>query len=65
MKFTRMQNNGESDYFSSFGEPEHRLSYCASLDVLGFSEKIRDSYKDGSANALLKSFHQILAKRIA
>jgi len=32
---------------------------------LGFSERIRTSYKDGTANALLESFHKILAKSIA
>lgn len=54
----------KSDYFSA-GKPAHRLSYCAFLDVLGFSERIRESYKDGSADALLESFHQILAASIA
>ena len=54
----------KSDYFSA-GKPVHRLSYCAFLDVLGFSDRIRDSYKDGSADVLLESFHQVLAKSIA
>lgn len=63
MKSTHMQNNGKSDYFSN-GKPVHRLSYCAFLDVLGFSERIRTSYQDGSADKLLESFHQILAKSI-
>ncbi|GAB2750391.1 hypothetical protein GCM10027019_31320 [Melaminivora jejuensis] len=59
------EKNGEkTDYFSA-GKPVHRLSYCAFLDVLGFSERIRTSYKDGTANALLESFHKILAKSIA
>ncbi len=64
MKLTHKQNNGKSDYFSA-GKPVHRLSYCAFLDVLGFSERLRASYKDGSADTLLESFHQILAKSIA
>lgn len=64
MKPTHLQNKGKSDYFSN-GKPVHRLSYCAFLDVLGFSERIRASYKDGNANKLLQSFHQILAKSIA
>ncbi|PFH13337.1 hypothetical protein [Burkholderia sp. JKS000303] len=54
----------KSDYFSA-GKPVHRLSYCAFLDVLGFSERIRDSYTDGGADTLLETFHQILAKSIA
>lgn len=64
MKSTHKQNNGKSDYFFA-GKPVHRLSYCAFLDVLGFSERLRASYKDGSADTLLESFHQILAKSIA
>lgn len=64
MKSTHQQNNEKSDYFSN-GKPVHRLSYCAFLDVLGFSERIRASYKDGNANNLLGSFHQVLAKSIA
>lgn len=54
----------KSDYFLA-GKPVHRLSYCAFLDVLGFSERIRDSYKNGSADTLLESFHEILARSIA
>ena len=42
----------------------HRLSYCAFLDVLGFSERIRANYKDGSADNVLESFHKILARSI-
>ncbi|MFM2275665.1 MAG: hypothetical protein RL211_1537 [Pseudomonadota bacterium] len=64
MKSTHKQSTDKSDYFVS-GKPVHRLSYCAFLDVLGFSERIRTSYKDGSADKLLESFHQILAKSIA
>lgn len=64
MKSTRKQKNEKSDYYSA-GKPTHRLSYCAFLDVLGFSERVRASYKDDSADTLLKRFHQILAKSIA
>lgn len=64
MKSTNKHSKEKSDYFSA-GNPVHRLSYCAFLDVLGFSERISASYKDGSADKLLKSFHQILAKSIA
>ncbi|WP_447899148.1 hypothetical protein [Stenotrophomonas maltophilia] len=54
----------KSEYFFD-GKPAHRQSFCAFLDVLGFSERISASYKDGSADTLLGSFHQILAKSIA
>lgn len=53
-----------SDYFNA-GTPVHRLSYCAFLDVLGFTEKIRASYEDGSGDVLLGEFHAILARSIA
>lgn len=64
MKTTTKQNQGKSDYFSA-GKPVHRLSYCAFLDVLGFSDRILADYKDGGADKLLESFHKILAKSIA
>jgi hypothetical protein len=64
MKKNPKNSNGKSDYFVA-GKPVHRLSYCAFLDVLGFSERLRASYKDGSADTLLESFHRILAKSIA
>ncbi len=54
----------KTDYFAA-GKPVHLLSYCAFLDVLGFSERIRTSYKDDTANTLLERFHRILAKSIA
>ncbi len=60
-----MQSEEKLSYFSS-GKPEHRLSYCAFLDVLGFSERIRNaSHTSDSANELLQSFHHILTKSIA
>ncbi len=64
MKTTKKRKHENSDYFSA-GEPVHRLSYCAFLDVLGFSERILASYKDGSADELLGKFHKILARGIA
>lgn len=51
-------------YFFRNGKPMHRLSYCAFLDVLGFSERVRESYKSGREDLLLESFHQALANRI-
>lgn len=34
-----MQPSRKDDYFEA-GQPVHRTSYCAFLDVLGFSERI-------------------------
>lgn len=63
MKSTKKQNKRKSDYFSA-GKPVHRRSYCAFLDVLGFSERIRSSYKEGGEDKLLASFHKIIARSI-
>lgn len=46
------------------GKPVHRLSYCAFLDVLGFSDRIRESYKSKSQDVLLEKFHSILGESI-
>jgi len=64
MKSNTRRSTAKSDYFAA-GKPVHRLSYCAFLDVLGFSERISASYKDDSADKLLESFHKILAESIA
>ncbi len=53
----------KDDYFQA-GKPVHRLSYCALLDVLGFSERIRASYINKTANKLLQQFHAIFDKRV-
>lgn len=64
MKSTSKKNRDKLDYFSA-GKPVHKVSYCAFLDVLGFNDRIRASYRDGSSDKLLRSFHQILARSIA
>lgn len=53
----------KTDYFSG-GKPVHRISYCAFLDVLGFSKRIEHSYHDKNYDNLLKEFHQILTNSI-
>lgn len=55
----------EKDAYLEAGKPVHRLSYCAFLDVLGFSERIRASHKNKSADRLLQEFHAIFKKRIS
>ena len=54
----------KDDYIRA-GQPVHKLSYCAFLDVLGFSARIEQSFKDGLGDVLLQEFHGILAKQIA
>ena len=54
----------KDDFFEN-GKPVHKTAYCAFLDVLGFSERIRESYKLGTHDSLLASFHSILGKAIA
>jgi hypothetical protein len=57
-------DHAKDDYLEN-GQPIHRLSYCAFLDVLGFSARIRASYKDKTANALLRQFHAIFKRRVS
>ena len=59
-----MPTHPEKDDYLEVGKPVHRLSYCAFLDVLGFSERIRMSYKDNAGNKLLQEFHGIFERRI-
>jgi hypothetical protein len=58
-----MTMHTKDDYFEA-GKPIHKTSYCAFLDVLGFSERIKDSFKEKKGNRLLRTFHTILSKRI-
>ncbi|MBQ4775612.1 hypothetical protein [Pectobacterium versatile] len=53
----------KSDYFHN-GKPVHRNSYCAFLDVLGFSERTRASYDNKTEDILLMEFHQILTESL-
>lgn len=58
-----MTKTEKRDYFE--GErPVHRTSYCAFLDVLGFSERITESFKKNKGDELLQEFHKILSERI-
>lgn len=56
-------HHAKDDYLKN-GQPVQRLSYRAHLDILGFSARIRASYKDGTADELLRQFHAIFEKRI-
>ena len=53
----------KDDYWKN-GKPVHQVSYCAFLDVLGFSDRIRASYKNKTANKLLRQFHAIFDRQI-
>ncbi|MCY7297526.1 hypothetical protein [Alteromonas sp. a30] len=52
------------DFFEN-GKPVHRLSYCAFLDLLGFSARTKESYKNQTGNQLLQEFHEIFSNQIA
>ena len=54
----------KSQFFDDDGNPIHKLSYCAFLDVLGFSALISESFEQGKENELLKNFHAEISKRI-
>ncbi|MFC3651301.1 hypothetical protein ACFONN_07085 [Dyella humi] len=58
-----MKTLQKRDYFDG-DNPVHKTSYCAFLDVLGFSERISASFKDGCGDELLQKFHAILQNRI-
>jgi hypothetical protein len=58
-----MKKSRKDDYFEN-GSPVHRTSYCAFLDVLGFSDRIGESFKEKKGNQLLQAFHEILSKQI-
>lgn len=44
------------------GNPVHRISFCAFLDVLGFSARIRESYAQENGDSLLQEFHSTFAE---
>lgn len=51
-------------YYMEGDRPVHRLSYCAFLDVLGFSDSIEASYKDGVQDDLLYRFHAVFKRHL-
>ena len=59
-----MRKTIDKNDYTHNGKPIHKLSYCAFLDILGFSERSRASYKNGTANQLLQDFHSIFKSQI-
>lgn len=58
-------NNWETrkrNFYIQDEKPVHKLSYCAFLDVLGFSARTTESYKSGSADKLLGEFHEVFTE---
>ncbi len=53
----------KSDYFKA-GKPIHRRSYCAFLDVLGFTERTNSSYNDKIGDELLQDFYGVIKERL-
>lgn len=51
------------DFFEN-GKPVHRLSYCAFLDLLGFSARTKASYKNQTGDQLLQEFHEIFSNQV-
>ncbi len=58
-----MQNSTRNFYFRD-DLPTHHQSYCAFLDVLGFSDQITESHLKNTHNSLLNQFHQTLNESI-
>lgn len=57
-----MSSYSDKEFYTKDGKPVHQISFCAFLDVLGFSARTRDSYKEGQGNGLLQEFHGIFGK---
>ena len=53
----------DNDYYEN-SLPVHKLSYCAFLDILGFSANISESYKNETSNQLLGIFHSIFSEQV-
>jgi hypothetical protein len=53
----------KKNYFER-GKPVHLISYCAFLDVLGFSQRICESYENREGDRLLQQFHSIFNKQL-
>lgn len=51
------------DFFED-GKPVHKLSYCAFLDLLGFSSKTKASYKSNTGDQLLQEFYEAFTDQI-
>jgi len=56
-------NNAKNDFFEA-DRPVHKLSYCAFLDVLGFSDRIKESAENNERDKLLQEFHSIFKEMI-
>lgn len=44
------------------GSPVHHLSFCAFLDVLGFTARTLESYLNGTGDELLREFHSTFSE---
>jgi hypothetical protein len=59
--FKASSNKADEEYFSftfhdEDGCPQLKNSYCVFLDVLGFKDRLQESYKNGKKDALFRSF---------
>jgi len=46
-------------------KPVHKISFCAFLDVLGFSDRITTSYRNETGDQLLQEFYQIFTDQVS
>lgn len=51
------------DYWRD-GKPIHQISYCAFLDILGFSQRILESAQKDNEDGLLQEFHAIFRSKL-
>jgi hypothetical protein len=53
-----------SDFFDENGNQRLIQSYCVYMDVLGFNQKINDSYSDGTKISLFNKFSNLMTQEI-
>lgn len=52
------------DYFDEKGIPQLKLSYCVFIDVLGFNQRMEDSFNNGEGKTLFREFYSTISKEI-
>ncbi len=54
----------DNRFYGDKDKPELAMSYCAFLDILGFTKKIQDSFKNGTHDYVFDQFYRSVVKKI-
>lgn len=57
------EHSHDQIYFEN-GKPVHKMSFCAFLDILGFTARMEESYEIDKADELLEEFYEIFSNQI-